>query len=250
MKKLITAFAILALTLSTGAFAQVKRTVAKLPTAACTAGNIENNLFIVTDGDDASDCTSGGGTAAALCICDGGVFVPVSSVIAGDLSDYVPVTKAGQQSITATGAGNDITFTAPDTIVFAIAPFKSLIASSSSDTFFLESTGATDSEVSLVASNAADASDSAMVAVYSEDDAAAVLLQAGNSARLAVDQASGMISVIAGGFRGYADTAPPYACDAAHEGVEYFDTDIKKKCICNGTAYVLANDDTTTTGCS
>lgn len=45
-------------------------------------------------------------------------------------------------------------------------------------------------------------------------------------------------------------TAPPVACAAGTAGTSYFDSDIAKTCICNGTNYVLANDDTTTTGCS
>ena len=45
-------------------------------------------------------------------------------------------------------------------------------------------------------------------------------------------------------------TAPPAACAAGTKGTIYFDVDINKLCICNGTNYVLANDATTTTGCS
>lgn len=45
-------------------------------------------------------------------------------------------------------------------------------------------------------------------------------------------------------------SAPPVACAAGTAGTSYFDSDIAKTCICNGTNYVLANDDTTTTGCS
>ncbi len=45
-------------------------------------------------------------------------------------------------------------------------------------------------------------------------------------------------------------SAPPNTCAAGTEGSTYTDSDIHKRCICNGTNYVLMNDDTTTTGCS
>lgn len=246
MKKLITAFAILALTLSTGAFAQVKRTVAKLPTAACTAGNIENNLFIVTDGDDASDCTSGGGTAAALCICDGGVFVPVSSVIAGDLSAYVPVTKAGQQTITATGVDNDITLTAPDTIVLSIAGLSSLVASSGGDNFALFTSGATNSELNISAGNDADGLDTAALSLYSEDDAATFTMELSNTGpKLSAEQSTGLVTVSRAGFRISPTAAPTVACAGGTEGTLYLDSDTHLLCVCNGTGYVQVADGST-----
>ena len=45
-------------------------------------------------------------------------------------------------------------------------------------------------------------------------------------------------------------SAPPVACSGPTAGGEYYDTDINKLCRCNGTNFVLANDDSTTTGCS
>lgn len=50
-------------------------TVATLPAASGTDGRIA----IVTDGDDAGDCTSGGGAVRALCIDDGAAWAPVGS---------------------------------------------------------------------------------------------------------------------------------------------------------------------------
>jgi hypothetical protein len=50
-------------------------TVATLPAASGTNGR----FAVVTDGDDAGDCTSGGGTARALCVDNGAVWQPVGA---------------------------------------------------------------------------------------------------------------------------------------------------------------------------
>lgn len=55
---------------------------------------------------------------------------------------------------------------------------------------------------------------------------------------------------VTGGFKWNCTTAPPVACSAGKLGTTYCDSDIGKLCFCNGTNYVLQNDDTTTTGCS
>jgi hypothetical protein len=78
------------------------------------------------------------------------------------------------------------------------------------------------------------------------------------STGLVIDAAGGADEVtiatasttIVGAFKLTASTAPPVACAAGTEGTVYVDSDIHKICICNATAYVLANDDSTTTGCS
>jgi len=44
--------------------------------------------------------------------------------------------------------------------------------------------------------------------------------------------------------------APPAVCAAGTAGTLYYDSDINKLCVCNATAYVLADDSSTTTGCS
>lgn len=44
--------------------------------------------------------------------------------------------------------------------------------------------------------------------------------------------------------------APLIACAAGSKGNVYYDSDINKLCVCNGTNYVLVDDATTTTGCS
>lgn len=233
MKKLITAFAILALTLSTGAFAQVKRTVAKLPTAACTAGNIENNLFIVTDGDDASDCTSGGGTAAALCICDGGVFVPVSSVIAGDLSAYVPVTKAGQQSITATGAGNDITLTAADDVVLAPTGDLSVTGAAGLIDVAGNLNVVGDGTIRIGVDDTYGGLYTGIMGTGADAD-----LRLGDKVMLRYNSVVSFLWIPP-------KADPPYACSGTIEGMFYVDADTHLVCVCNGTGWVQVADGTT-----
>lgn len=70
---------------------------------------------------------------------------------------------------------------------------------------------------------------------------------AGGADELTIATAS---TTITGAFKLTASTAPPVACAAGTEGTVYVDSDIHKLCICNATDYVLANDDSTTTGCS
>lgn len=66
---------------------------------------------------------------------------------------------------------------------------------------------------------------------------------------------SGVVAIAAatsvtGAFKLVGSAAPPVACAAGTEGTVYLDSTIHKLCVCNGTNYVLVNDDSTTTGCS
>lgn len=121
MKTLLAALAVTALFASAPAWAQARKTIANFPTAACTAGNIENRVFIATDALSLADCGTGGGTGSALCICEGGSFISLSGTTVADMAgSYVLITKAGQQAITASGAGNDFTGTVADDWILAI----------------------------------------------------------------------------------------------------------------------------------
>lgn len=88
---------------------------AELP--PCTAdGPAQNRAFTVRDCTTKISCASTG-TETVRMVCDGTTWRALNATAtAVDLGDYVLITKAGQQTRTATGAGNDITDTATDNI--------------------------------------------------------------------------------------------------------------------------------------
>ncbi len=298
----------------------------KATSLVCNA-NTEGKMYRVIDASSLGDCdTTGGGTVSALCLCDNLSFVPIA--VDTDLAaSYVLVTKAGQQSVTASGAGNDVSLVAADDVIFTptdaltatvggaaavtttagnitltaggttqdvtlvsvddiimtpaddltanptglvnITPGESFAVTTTAGAVTLTA-GGTTQDVSLVSvddviltptddltSTAADISLSATATALLS--AGTTLSLAGTTA-IAFDAAGGTdefgiaenaVSVSTGiAFRLVGGTAPPVACGAGVKGTLYFDTDINKLCICNGTNYVLVNDDTTATGCS
>jgi hypothetical protein len=83
----------------------------------CTAdAPAQNRIFLVKNCTTKISCATTG-TEAALLVCDGTEYRAVNATAtAADLGDYVLITKAGQQSSAATGAGNDWARSATDDI--------------------------------------------------------------------------------------------------------------------------------------
>lgn len=235
---------------------------ADIPCAAAQANNME---FIVNDCASAASCATGG-TATAFILCDSGTTVYLAGSVAVS-SSYVPVTAAAQQTLTATGAGNDITLTAADKIVadaggdinIESATAVNVSGGGAPLLVFGEDSGAASvtsvggvvfgsSASTLALSASTDLTATAATVSFAPDTSFAVDV-AGGTDELGIAEDS--VSVSAGiAFRIVGGTAPPVACAAGVKGTLYFDTDINKMCVCNGTNYVLMNDDSTTTGCS
>lgn len=93
-------------------------TVATLPTCGSA---LFGAYASVTDGNGAADCTIGLSTTDVACYCNGTAWTPVGASV--DVSGYVLITKAGAQAITSTGAGNDMTLTSADDLIFAAQDF-------------------------------------------------------------------------------------------------------------------------------
>lgn len=84
---------------------------AELP--PCTAdGPAQNRAFTVRDCTTKISCASTG-TETVRMVCDGTTWRALNATAtAVDLGDYVPVTKAGAQNITASGGSGDVNITA------------------------------------------------------------------------------------------------------------------------------------------
>lgn len=221
--------------------------VADLPT--CSAAYF-GAIASVTDGNGATDCTTGLSTTDVACECNGSAWVARYTSVA-DTSAYVLITKAGQQSVTASGAGNDVTLVAADDVI--LLPTDDLTVTAGNDVAISTTAG----NVGITAGGTTQ--DITLTAV---DDLilapADALTVTGASAT--INAAAGNVEITVGensvaigtgvAFRIVGGTAPPVACGAGVKGAIYFDTDVNKMCVCNGTNYVLMNDDSTTTGCS
>lgn len=131
MRQLVSLFSLLAMALvaqpsaAAGGPHSYQRKIPRTLAAFPTCGDLnDGDLVIVTDASSDADCdaipeANPLNWVSALCVCDGGARRAVYT--APDLSAYVPVTKAGPQSITATGADNDITLSAADDVHLAPA---------------------------------------------------------------------------------------------------------------------------------
>lgn len=270
-------------------------TVATLPTCGSA---LFGAYASVTDGNGAADCTIGLSTTDVACYCNGTAWTPVGASV--DVSGYVLITKAGQQSITASGAGNDITtvsaddeiHTITDDVTFACqdflpsptATFAAVVGTNASivttagnvtltaggttqdvevnsvDDIILTPTDALTAnvggavslsavgDVDLASSGGAitlDATGGTNIGFYAPTSIIADA--AGGADELTIATAS---TTVIGAFKLTGSSAPPVACSGGTAGTIYYDSDINKMCICNGTNYVLLNDDSTTTGCS
>lgn len=183
-------------------------TVATLPT--CNAA-LFGAIASVTDGNGATDCTTGASTTDVACECNGSAWA-ARYTGAADTSAYVLKTAAAQQSVTASGAGNDVTLTAADDVILAATDDTTVAG----DQFAVNTTTAV-----IDAGGGADE----------------VTVAAGS-----VTLTGSLILPIA--------SAPPAACSSGTKGTIYYDSDINKLCVCNATDYVLVDDATTTTGCA
>jgi hypothetical protein len=241
------------------AVAPVKSNVADLP--ACNAARF-GAIASITDGNGATDCTVGGSTTDVACECNGSAWTARYTSTA-DTSAYVLITKAGQQAITASGAGNDITLTSADDLIFASADFLPTTTGT-----FVAAVGTTASitttagPISLTAGGTTQditlTSVDDVILAATDDTTVAGDQLAVNTTTIVLDAGGGAdeVSIAAGSVTVTGSlvlpiaSAPPAACAAGTKGAIYYDSDINKLCICNATAYVLVDDATTTTGCS
>jgi len=208
---------------------------------ACGAEQ-ENHIFVIVDASSSSDCDStGGGSTNALCMCDGGSMKAVAG--SASIADYVPITKAGQQSITATGAGNDVTLVAADDVL--VTPADDFVVTPTAGSATLNAVGAGE-DVSLVAADDI---------ILTATDALTITAASGTLAAtttFAVDAAGGTDELgIAEGFVGimgcnnygpladYSSIATPGECDV------FFDTTLHASCEYNGTGWVKVADGST-----
>jgi hypothetical protein len=251
--------------------------------------------FVVTNCSTKISCASTG-TETVRLVCDGTTYRAINATAeAADLGDYVLVTKAGQQSVTASGAGNDVALVAADDVL--LTPTDALTVAAGGAASIVTTAGAvtitaggttqdvTVNSIDDIFLNATDASTISGYIVLANTTTTAIINAAAGGDELTVAedsvstlgefyavstdtgslvsvvdgeveiQSDGTISLsgattVTGGLRPAPASAPPVACAAPVKGTMYFDGDINKLCICNGTAYVLANDDSTTTGCS
>lgn len=235
-------------------FVGIPTTVAQLPT--CTAGR-NGRIWIVRDGQSMVDCSVGGANPGtiAVCVCSNLTFVPLAAATVEDLAaSYVPLSAA-EQSIVGTssvqiGDGSGA-------VEVSIYPDAVDIQGGTSFDLHMDDN---EFEVDLAADNSsfdvAVGGAGSYWQLIADGLNSTGSLQAKTSVGLNVNGGAAEVSVtsasttISGAFRLTPSTAPPVACSAGTEGTEYFDSDIHKKCVCNGTNYVLANDDSTTTGCS
>lgn len=253
------------------------RTVANLPTALCTSGELENHLFAVSDGDAAGDCSTGAGSTLVVCACDGGAWTAgalwVSSGISDDGDVLIEATGTDHDvALEATGdveltATDDVLITSTDDTVIAatglvnVTPGESFAVTTTAGAVTLTAGGTTqDASLISVDDIFLTAGDDVVIAptgllnitpgetaTITTTSGAISLNANGSAVELAVSAGS---TVLTGAVKLAASSAPPVACSAGTEGTIYVDSDIHKACICNATAYVLMNDDSTTTGCS
>lgn len=250
-------------------------TVTTLP--AC---NGTKQMALVTDATNATTLGAGGGSASVWVSCATGSWAIEEVAAVSDLTGYVLDTEAAQVAIEASGAGNDITLTAADDVILVPADALTLTAggaaaiTTTAGAIGLTAGGTTQDitltsvdDVILVPADALTATVGGAAAVTTT--AGAITLTAGGTTedislisvdQVIVDGAGGADELIidddevlvgsAAAFRLAIASAPPVACASGTKASMYYDSDINKVCICNGTNYVLANDDSTTTGCS
>ena len=230
-------------------------TVAGLP--AC---NSDKNFGLVTDATNATTLGAGGGSARVWVKCVSGTWTIQEVAAVADLSAYLPVsgTTAAPIVIQNSGAGNDVSAIALDDLF--LTPGDALVAVAGGNTTITSTAGtvAISSSAGSVTIGAVGATQDVTVSatddvILSPTDALTLsgttsTLNAGGGA-VEVSVAADSVAII-GAFKLTKSSAPPVACAAGTEGTVYLDSDIHKLCVCNATAYVLVNDDSTTTGCS
>lgn len=195
------------------------------------------------------------GPPPQLCTTEGHIWVLTSGAMTcqaqQSLSGYVLITTAGQQSITATGADNDVTLVAADDVL--INPGDDFVVTPTAGGVVLNAVGAGE-DVSLVAADdvIATATDAFTVTAASATVAATVSFAvdaAGGTDELGV--AEGLVGLMGLNIYGAA-TGPTelgITCDGATAGDLYFDNETELEfCFCNGTNWVKFSDATTQCG--
>lgn len=227
-------------------------TVAGLP--AC---NSDKNFGLVTDAQDASTLGAGGGTAAVWVRCISGTWTIDEVAAVADLSAYVQVSKAGAQSITATGATNDITLTTAasgDDIIFAAGDALTVTTGGAASVTTTAGSvgltaGGTTQDITLTSVDDVilAATDDTTVAgdQFAVNTTTAVIDAGGGADEVTIAAAS---TTVVGLLRITPAAAPPTACVAGVEGGLYLDSDTHLLCVCNASAWVQVADGTT--GCS
>lgn len=228
-------------------------TVASLPTC-----NSPKNFGLVTDATNATTLGAGGGSAAVWVTCASGSWAIDEVAAVADLSGYLPVsgTTAAQVVVQVSGAGNDVSLIASDDVI--LTPTDALTATVGGAVAVTTTAGA----IGLTAGGATQditlTSVDDVILAATDDTTVAGDQFAVNTTTAVIDAGGGAdeISVAAGATTLLGQlvlpiaSAPPAACGAGTKGSIYYDSDINKLCLCNGTNYVLVNDDSTTTGCS
>ena len=196
------------------------------------------NFGLVIDATNSTTLGAGGGNAAVWVTCASGSWAIDEVAAVSDLSAYLPVsgTTAAPIVIQNSGAG-------ADTSIITIDDFVA------TGTDFLPTFSATAVVTAPVTNIVATTSSTVTTATLTAAVTTAVVDAGGGTDELTVTTAYAAVGVISLFYPAKA-SAPPVACAGPTAGGEYYDTDINKLCRCNGTNFVLANDDSTTTGCS
>jgi hypothetical protein len=208
-------------------------TVAGLPVC-----NSPKNFGLVTDATNATTLGAGGGSAHVWVTCASGSWAIAEVAAVSDLSAYLPVsgTTAAPIVIQNSGAGNDGSFIVIDDLILTgqdlLPTFSATAVITAPVTNVVASTSSTITTPTLTAAVTTGVIDAG-----------------GGTDELTVTSTSVAVGANTLFYPAKA-SAPPVACSGGTAGGEYYDTDINKLCRCNGTNFVLANDDSTTTGCS
>jgi hypothetical protein len=170
--------------------------------------------------------------------CASGSWAIAEVAAVSDLSAYLPVsgTTAAPIVIQNSGAGNDGSFIVIDDLILTgqdlLPTFSATAVITAPVTNVVASTSSTITTPTLTAAVTTGVIDAG-----------------GGTDELTVTSTSVAVGANTLFYPAKA-SAPPVACSGGTAGGEYYDTDINKLCRCNGTNFVLANDDSTTTGCS
>ena len=232
-----TTFAFLILAgLAASASAQfIGRTATVAQLGAC---NGTRQVAVVTDATNATTLGTGGGSATVWVTCATGSWTIAEVAAVSDLSAYLPVsaTTAAPVVIQVSGAGNDVSLIASDDVI--LTPTDALTATVGGAAAVTTTAGA----ITLTAGGTTED-----ISLISVDQV--IVDGAGGADELVIDDDEVLVGSAAA-FRLAISSASPVACASGTKASMYYDSDINKVCICNGTNYVLANDDSTTTGCS
>lgn len=227
----------------------------KAANLVCNA-NTEGKMYRVVDASSLGDCdTTGGGTVSALCLCDNLSFVPIA--VDTDLAaSYVPVTKNGQQSVSATGAGNDVTVNAADDVILVptdaltVTPGGAAAITTTAGAITLTA-GGTTQDISLVSVDDVILTPTGSLTATAADGTIGVTTTFAVDAAGGADEfgvGDGFLGLVGCNFLGAAANTTGKTCDAGAECDSFWDTTAHAICYCNGTAWKIGTDGTT--GCT